>query len=200
LVTDRLHSPGDFSGKLNEAIIAGVDAVQLREKDLSGGSYLQLAQAVKQMTDSQNIPLLINERVDVAIAASCRGVHLGGNSFPLGVVRNFLGSQYLIGKSTHQLEEALSAASDGADYITFGPVYETPSKRKYGAPQGIEKLRVICQKSPIPVFAIGGITESRVKPVMDSGAHGIAVISAVFQASDVSGTVIKFKDALSEYY
>ena len=117
LVTDRLHCPGNFLDRLNEAIIAGVDAVQLREKDLSGGSYLQLAQAVKQMTNPQNIPLIINERIDVAVAALCHGVHLGGSSFPTVAVRKFLGPQYLIGKSTHHQEEVLSGSVDGADYI-----------------------------------------------------------------------------------
>ena len=114
--------------------------------------------------------------------------------------REFLGESSIIGRSTHHVDEALHAADEGADYVCFGPVYATPSKMQYGEPQGIEKLRELCQKSPIPVFAIGGITIDHVNEVMETGAFGIAVISAVFQSKDITGTIRGFQESIEEYY
>jgi len=197
LVTDRINYPEIFFDKLENAISAGVGAVQLREKGLAGASFLQIANRVSKMTSKQNIPLIINDRVDVAIASRSQGVHLPANSFPTAIVRKSLVNSFLVSQSTHDPDEVLTAEKNGADYVTFGPIFETSSKMKYGSPLGIEILRELCQRTSIPVFAIGGITLSTVKPVIDAGAHGIAVISAVFDSQDVSDTVSHFREELN---
>ena len=115
------------------------------------------------------------------------GVHLTQNSIPVNAVRNAVRKKLLIGVSTHSLKEAGEAERGGADFITFGPVYRTPSKLKYGAPAGIDTLKKVCGKMKIPVFAIGGITSRRIKEVRAAGAYGAAVISEIFSAADIKG-------------
>jgi len=199
LVTDRLRCPGNFVEKLNLAIGAGVDAIQLREKDLSGKAYLMLARQIKQMIGERHIALLINDRLDVALTVKSQGIHLPGNSFPVSRIRKILDSTILIGRSTHHIDEALDAAESGADFVTFGPVYATESKMKYGPPVGVENLKKLCHQSPVPVFAIGGITVERTRQVMDAGAFGVAVISALFESPDIPETLRYFNKALTAY-
>jgi thiamine-phosphate pyrophosphorylase len=182
-VTDRQQTAGrSLLDVVRAALDGGVRAVQLREKDLEGGELYQLAVQLRELTLRYQARLLINDRVDVALAVEADGVHLGQTSFPVPVARQLLGPGKLIGVSTHNPEEIAAAA--GADFLVFGPVYATPSKVKYGEPQGLMRLRQALTQSPLPLLAIGGITVERVPEVLGIGAHGIAVISALSAAPD----------------
>lgn len=183
LVTDRHHTAGrPLVDVVHAALDGGVRAVQLREKDLEGGALYRLAAQLRELTAHYQARLLINDRVDVALAVEADGVHLGQMSFPVAVARRLLGPGKLIGVSTHNPEEIAAAA--GADFLVFGPVYATPSKAKYGEPQGLARLRQAVAQSPIPLFAIGGITVEQVAEVLTNGAPGVAVISALSAAPD----------------
>lgn len=177
LITDRKLTD-DLFWVVEEAFKAGVKALQIREKDLSSRELVNLSERLYERARRYKAKVLINDRIDIAVATGLDGVHLGVNSLPVDVVRRKWGD-LLIGVSTHSLEEALEAQSGGADFITFGPVYETPSKIKYGPPKGIEALKEVCSKVSIPVFAIGGINIDNIKEVIEAGAYGVALISAI---------------------
>jgi len=186
LITDRhLIGQRSLTEVVADALRGGVRAIQLREKDLAPQALLQLATEVRTLTLQARAALLINDRIDVALAVGADGVHLRTDSLPTRVVRRVLGSQKLIGVSTHSLDEIERAASEGADFVTFGPVFDTPSKRAYGPPVGIEALAEACRVARLPVFALGGIDRDRVGSVLDAGAHGVALIGAVMAQRDV---------------
>ncbi|NOU09836.1 MAG: thiamine phosphate synthase [Nitrospira sp.] len=197
LVTDR-HLVGglSFSTVLSHAIMAGVPAIQLRERDLPTGELLPLAQEIHSLTAPRAVPLILNDRVDLVLALNLDGVHLRANSLPVSVVRRLIGPNRLIGISTHSVEDVQRANHDGADYIIFGPIFDTPSKRSFGAPLGLEVLADVCRNSMVPIFAIGGITSERVRNVRRAGAHGVAVIGALLTSADISGAVREFSTAL----
>ena len=157
-------------------------AVQLREKDLEGRELYTLAEQLRALTLRYQAHLLVNDRLDVALAVEADGVHLGQNSFLVADARRLLGAEKLIGVSTHSQHEIIAAQK--ADFIVFGPVYYTPSKAAYGEPQGLDRLRAAVAHSAVPVFAIGGIKTERVAEVLETGAHGIAMISAISAATD----------------
>ncbi len=182
-VTDRRHTAGrPLVEVIHAALDGGVRAVQLREKDLEGGALYQLAAQLRALTARYQARLLINDRLDVALAVEADGVHLGQTSFPAAAARRLLGPGKLIGVSTHNPTEIAAAA--GADFVVFGPVYATPSKAAYGEPQGLVRLRQAVALSPAPLLAIGGITAKRVAQVLTTGAHGVSVISALSAAPD----------------
>jgi thiamine-phosphate pyrophosphorylase len=182
-VTDRRHTAGrPLVEVIHAALDGGVRAVQLREKDLEGGALYQLAAQLRALTTRYQARLLINDRLDVALAVEADGVHLGQTSFPAAAARRLLGPGKLIGVSTHNPTEIAAVA--GADFVVFGPVYATPSKAAYGEPQGLVRLRQAVALSPAPLLAIGGITAERVAEVLTTGAHGVSVISALSAAPD----------------
>lgn len=182
-VTDRRHTAGrPLVEVIHAALDGGVRAVQLREKDLEGGALYQLAAQLRALTTRYQARLLINDRLDVALAVEADGVHLGQTSFPAAAARRLLGPGKLIGVSTHNPTEIAAAA--GADFVVFGPVYATPSKAAYGEPQGLVRLRQAVALSPVPLLAIGGITAERVAEVLTTGVHGVSVISALSAAPD----------------
>ena len=184
LITDRFQANGrDLVGVVREALKGGVKAVQLREKDLSASQVFSLARELRKITADHGARLFINDRIDIALAVDADGVHLGAGSVPVATARELLGSGRLIGYSSHRQAEACRAETDGADFVTFGPVYFTPSKAAYGAPRGVEELRAVCSELTIPVFALGGITGETISEVFAAGSHGIALISAVIAAS-----------------
>ncbi len=196
LITDRTLTPG-LESAVEEALSGGVKAVQLREKDMPVRELLETAKRLRKITREYGAMLFINDRVDAALAAEADGVHLGGTSMPPQAVRKICGGGLMIGVSTHSLEEARQAESEGADFITFGPVYETPSKMKYGSPVGLKRLREAVQKIFIPVYALGGIKLPSAPAVLDAGAHGIALISAIFGAGgaeDIKREAEKFME------
>ena len=185
LVTDRRQAPdGDLPAAVGRALEGGVRAVQLREKDLPGGELYALAVTLRRLTARHGARLLINDRADVALAAGADGVHLGVASIPPGEARRLLGRGALVGCSTHNLGELAAAEAGEADFVTFGPVYATPSKAAYGPPVGVEALRRACAAARIPVFALGGVGPENVPEILGAGAWGIGTISAVLAARD----------------
>lgn len=198
LITDRkLFTDQDslFSA-VEEALKGGLKAVQLREKDLGTRDLLNMAYRFKELTKKYNAKLFINDRVDISLAIEADGVHLGQKSIPAQAARKISGKALLIGVSTHSLHEAIEAERQGADFITLGPIYETPSKLRYGDPIGIDVLRKVKSHVLIPVFAIGGIKPDKVKDVVDAGADGVAVISAVLKSDNIKKTVEEFMELL----
>jgi len=185
LVTDRAQTGGrDLLWILEQALEAGVRAVQLREKDLSGRELLILAEKAKKLCQRYRTGLFINDRIDVALEVDAEGVQLGTSSMPIEAARRLLGEEKLIGVSTHSIGEAESAQQAGADFILFGPIYFTASKAVYGAPQGLDPLRKVVEKISLPVYAIGGIREENVAEVKETGIRGVALISAVLGAAE----------------
>lgn len=184
---------------LDEALRSGVGAVQLREKDLAGRELFDLARKTKKLTDTYNAKLFINDRVDVALAVRAAGIHLGENSLPVKDARK-LCDEMIIGRSTHSLQGALNAEAEGADFVTFGPVFKTPSKVRYGPPVGLSSLAEVAREVTIPVFAIGGIKVGNVEEVMTEGApFGIALISGVIEALSPSKASAQFLERTALY-
>lgn len=192
LVTDRSIVPdNDLIGAVEKALRGGVKAVQLREKDLKIRELLDMAYRIRELTARYDAKLFINDRVDVAVAVNADGVHLGRRSMPPSAAR-MVRDGLIIGVSTHSLEEAIGAERDGADFITLGPVFYTPSKAQYGEPLGLDTLKRVCSSVSIPVFAIGGIKTEHIKDVLESGAKGVAVISAILGSRDIKEAAERF--------
>ena len=188
LITDRLsveERGGKLLGVVEEALEGGIKAVQLREKDLGGRELLALALSMRELTSRYDALLFINDRLDVALAAGADGVHLGVASVGAAEARTLVGKEGLIGVSAHCVAEAKSAEAEGADFITLGPVYETPSKSAYGPPLTAAIIREAAGELSIPVFAIGGIRTERVEEVVSAGASGVAVISEILFAEHI---------------
>jgi thiamine-phosphate pyrophosphorylase len=159
------------------AVEARVTLVQLREKELSGRVLFELASAAAQVARGGETRVLVNDRADVARAAGCDGVHLTTRSLGAPVVRRAFGEEFLIGVSAHTLEEARAAREGGADFAVFGPVFDTPSKRAFGPPVGLDALKEAARElSPFPLVALGGVGEEEVKEVLRAGAAGVAGI------------------------
>ena len=180
--------------KIKAAARAGVDWIQIRERDLSGR---ELAALTEEATCAAPAPcrVLVNDRLDVACAVRASGVHLGEQSISVADAIRFLEKRdvprpFLVGASTHSLGAARAAADSGADYVLFGPVFSTPSKAGYGAPQGIERLTEVCRSVLIPVLAIGGITPRNAPACARAGAAGVAAIR-IFQDSADLSTVVR---------
>ena len=185
LITDRRLCPGgDLPGTVTKALEGGVRAVQLREKDLPARELFRLASLLRTLTAVHGARLLINDRADVAMAVGADGVHLGVRSLPPREARGLLGSKAIIGRSTHNAEELRRAVEEGADFVTFGPVYPTPSKASFGPPAGIPALAEACRTARIPVFALGGIGPGNLDEAMGAGSFGIALISGILAAAD----------------
>lgn len=187
LITDRKLFPDQASmlTAIEEALKGGVGAVQLREKDMPTREVLDLAYKVKGLTVKHGAKLFVNDRLDIAMSVGADGVHLGRSSMPVNAERKVVDDRMMIGVSTHSIEEASAAGNEGADFITFGPLYPTPSKLKYGEPVGVGLLKRLRESVSIPVFGIGGIKKDSIEEVMDAGAYGIALISGILAAADV---------------
>lgn len=162
------------------AVKGGVEAVQVREQDLSAAELLALVRELKEVTAGR-AALLVNDRVDVALAVGTEGVHLPGRGLPVGEARRILGGGAVIGRSVHSVREALAAEEEGADYVIFGPVFETPFKLTFGPPQGVTTLRELTAAVQIPVLAIGGMDPERAGEMKAAGAGGIAVLSFLLE-------------------
>lgn len=185
LITDRKSTQGrDLLRVLEQALDGGVEAIQLREKDLSGRDLFQLADRIAALCQRYNAQFFINDRLDVALAVDAAGVQLGRTSLPIETARGLLGAGKLIGFSSHSLEEAKQAEWWKADFILFGPVFFTPSKALYGAPQGLEALKEIVEKVTLPVYAIGGINAVSLPATINTGVYGVALISAIISAEN----------------
>jgi len=211
-VTDRhslrIANPADSLAaliqKIEEVVAAGIDWVQIREKDLPARELASLTrQALRiaakySVNRSSPIRVLLNDRLDVAIAERADGIHLGEKSLPVGetrtliksaVLKQTIGELFMIGASCHSIEAAQAAERDGANYIFFGPIFATPSKERFGAPQGVDCLAQICHVISIPVLAIGGITLENANSCIAAGATGIAAIRLFQNATDPAGSM-----------
>jgi thiamine-phosphate pyrophosphorylase len=185
VVTDRQQTEGrPLLSVIEAALRGGARAVQLREKDLTPRELYPLALEMRQLTQAYGARLLINDRVDLALAVNADGVQLTTISLPGRVARQLLGPERLIGISTHSLAEAQAAVAGGADFVVFGPVFFTPSKVPYGQPVGLDALRAVRAAVELPILAIGGINKVNLEQVLGAGADGIAVISAIISADD----------------
>ena len=180
-------------GRMEIAARAGVDWIQLREKDLPGRALAELLREALRRVPA-GCRIVLNDRLDVACALGAGGVHLGRESLSVEDARRLARGRgatqdFLVGASTHSLAAALSAEKAGADYLVFGPVYATPSKAQYGPPQGIERLREVCHAVSLPVLAIGGITVENARACLEAGAAGIAAIRLFEEARDLGAVV-----------
>ncbi|MBI5044136.1 MAG: thiamine phosphate synthase [Nitrospirae bacterium] len=185
LITDRNQTGGRLLiDVVKEALAGGVKAVQLREKDLPIRELLRLAEEMRKITKETGAMLFINGRMNAAMAVEADGIHIGQSDLPVDVVRKIVGNRFMIGVSTHNIVEAKEAEKGGADFITFGPIYETPSKLKYGKPLGINLLKEARSEVSMPIFAIGGIKLNNIKDIITAGADGAAVISAIIGAKE----------------
>jgi len=195
LVTDSSYTQGQpLSVKVAAAVEGGVDLVQLREKDLAGGPLLAMATAVRDVTHGKAL-LLVNDRVDIALASGADGVQLGEEALPVKAARRIAGHQLLIGRSVHSLEGALEAKAQGADFLVVGTIFHTRSKPEV-RPAGLELLARVARSVKIPFLAIGGVTSSNVAQVMAQGAAGVAVISAVLAPPDTRRAARELKEAM----
>lgn len=194
LITDRKLFKDNFSlfTAIENALKGGLKAVQLREKDLGTRELLPMAYRLREITNAYTAKLFINDRLDIALAVKADGVHLGQKSMPAHAVKKVVQDKLLIGVSTHNLNEAIEAERGGADFITLGPLYETSSKLKYGAPIGVDALRKVKPNVTIPVLGIGGITLDTVREVMDAGADGVALISGILASKNITETTEAF--------
>ncbi|BCV20467.1 thiamine phosphate synthase [Moorella sp. Hama-1] len=176
------------------ARLAGVDYLQLREKDLPAGELYNLARQIKEVLPA-GTRLLVNDRLDVALAAGADGVHLGENSLPPAAARRLLGPDKILGVSVHSVEGARRAAAAGADYLLFGHIFTTASKAGL-PPRGLTTLSEVAANVNIPVIALGGITVDRVTGCLAAGAGGVAVMSAVMAAREPAAAVTALRRAL----
>lgn len=184
LITDRNHCKQPLLHTVKLALEGGVKTVQLREKGLATHELYSLACELRKITSDFKANFIVNDRVDIALAVEADGVHLGWQSLPFPVVRRLVGSEKLIGVSTHNRQEALQAQSCGADYITFGPVFDTPSKAGLLKPTGVEEIKKLKNEIDLPIVAVGGMNGKNVESVLNGGADGIAVISSIMQSDD----------------
>ncbi|MBI5326967.1 MAG: thiamine phosphate synthase [Deltaproteobacteria bacterium] len=198
LITDRHQTGGRLlAAVIEEALKGGIKAVQLREKDLNANELFELAQSIKKLTSQYGAKLFINDRIDIAIAVEADGVHLGQKGFSAKDVKRIF-PKSIVCVSTHSLKEAKKAEQDGADLITIGPLFYTPSKVRYGEPLGVDIIRRVKAEIKIPVFAIGGIKKNNIKDAMGAGADGVALISAIIGAENVRKAVMEIEKSVRE--
>jgi thiamine-phosphate pyrophosphorylase len=196
LITDRTASPRPPADVVEECLAAGLRAVQLREKDLPVREMLGLADTLREATRRHGARLLVNDRADVALAAGADGVQRTHASLPVSALRAISPAGFLVGASVHAAGEAREAVAQGADFVVFGPVYDTPSKQRYGPPQGLAALEAAARAVDRPVLAVGGLTPARVPEVLAAGAAGVAVIGAIYAAPRPADATKAFLDAL----
>src|SRR5581483_4191585 len=188
--SDRIQSLVDF---VAEAASAGIDLIQIREKDLTGRKLFELTDAIVKKVRPLGARVLVNDRIDIAIACDADGVHLASNSIPVEVAMSLLGKNKLLGISTHSLSDVKEAERGGADFVVFGPIFETPSKMKYGPPVGLDSLSEVAANTKLPLIAIGGITEENYHNVLTRGANGIAAIKMFSESDSLSDLVRRLK-------
>lgn len=184
LVADPEHCNGDLVSTVEGALAGGVTMVQLRAKRLSDLEQLQLARRLKARCDLHGVPFLVNDRVDIALAAGADGVHLGVDDLPIESARALGGKDFVIGNSPETNDQVRTAAARGADYLGIGPVFTTPTKADAGVALGLDSFSHRLALGRLPVVGIGGITEANASSVLNAGAAGVAVVSAILKATD----------------
>ena len=196
LVTDRSATSGDLVERVALAVQGGVDLVQLREKDLSGGQLLRLAESLLKAIGG-SASLIVNERADVAVAAGAQGVQLGEDGLPVSAARMTVGSGALVGRSVHSVQAATQAEAEGADFLVVGTMFASRS-HPGEAPAGPGLMRQISEKCRLPLIGNGGITPENAPEVIEAGASGVAVISNILAAPDPKAAAEKLKEAICE--
>ena len=198
LVTNRYQdSVESFLEKIETACRSGVTIVQLREKNLTTNQYYQLAKQVKEITDAYQVPLIIDDRLDVCLAVDAAGLHIGDDELPVSVARKVLGPEKILGVTAKTVKRALEAEEGGADYLGTGAIFPTTTKEN--APITlISTLKTICQRVAIPVVAIGGLTSENIDQLIDTGIAGVAVVRDLMQAEDVEAKTQAFLTKLDD--
>ncbi|MHB7980840.1 thiamine phosphate synthase [Clostridium sporogenes] len=187
LITDRRFLKGrELKKVVEDAILGGVTIVQVREKDVSTREFYNVAKEVKEVTDHYKVPIIINDRLDIAQAINAHGVHLGQKDMHLNIARRILGKDKIIGISVGNIKEALESENNGADYLGIGTIFPTGSKKDVDAIIGIDGLSKIKNNISIPSVAIGGINKTNFKDVLNTGIEGISVISAILDEDDIN--------------
>ena len=198
LVTNRYQdSVESFLKKVETACRSGVTIVQLREKNLTTNQYYQLAKEVKEITDVYQVPLIIDDRLDVCLAVDAAGLHIGDDELPVSVARKVLGSEKILGVTAKTVKRALEAEEGGADYLGTGAIFPTTTKEN--APITlISTLKTICQRVAIPVVAIGGLTSENIDQLIGTGIAGVAVVRDLMQAEDIETKTQAFLTKLDD--
>ena len=198
LVTNRYQdSLENFLEKIETACRSGVTIVQLREKNITTNQYYQLAKEVKEITDAYQVPLIIDDRLDVCLAVDAAGLHIGDDELPVSVARQVLGSDKILGVTAKTVKRALEAEESGADYLGTGAIFPTTTKEN--APITlISTLKTICQRVAIPVVAIGGLTSENIDQLIGTGIAGVAVVRDLMQAEDVEAKTQAFLTKLDD--
>ena len=198
LVTNRYQdSVESFLEKIETACRSGVTIVQLREKNLTTNQYYQLAKQVKKITDAYQVPLIIDDRLDVCLAVDAAGLHIGDDELPVSVARQVLGPDKILGVTTKTVKRALEAEEGGADYLGTGAIFPTTTKEN--APITlISTLKTICQRVAIPVVAIGGLTSENIEQLIGTGIAGVAVVRDLMQAEDIEAKTQAFLTKLDD--
>ncbi|WP_282195172.1 thiamine phosphate synthase [Thomasclavelia cocleata] len=186
LVTDRKWLNGHkLTDDLEKAILGGVTIIQLREKNLSNEEFISIAKDVKKVCQKYHIPLIINDNLEVALAINSDGIHIGQNDIPASIVRKQIGPDKILGVSVHNLKEAFQAKIDGADYVGVGAIFSTETKND-ATNVTLDSLKKICDNIDLPVVAIGGINLDNISKLKDINIAGIAVVSAIMKANDIT--------------
>ena len=198
LVTNRYQdSVESFLEKIETACRSGVTIVQLREKNLTTNQYYQLAKQVKEITDAYQVPLIIDDRLDVCLAVDAAGLHIGDDELPVSVARKVLGPDKILGVTAKTVKRALEAEEGGANYLGTGAIFPTTTKEN--APITlISTLKTICQRVAIPVVAIGGLTSENIDQLIGTGIAGVAVVRDLMQAEDIEAKTQAFLTKLDE--
>ena len=198
LVTNRYQdSLENFLEKVETACRSGVTIIQLREKNLTTNQYYQLAKQVKEITDAYQVPLIIDDRLDICLAVDAAGLHIGDDELPVSVARQVLGPDKILGVTAKTVKRALEAEESGADYLGTGAIFPTTTKEN--APITlISTLKTICQRVAIPVVAIGGLTSENIDQLIDTGIAGIAVVRDLMQAEDIEAKTQAFLTKLDD--
>ena len=198
LVTNRYQdSLETFLEKIETACRSGVTIVQLREKNLTTHQYYQLAKQVKEITDTYQVPLIIDDRLDICLAVDAAGLHIGDDELPVSVARKVLGSEKILGVTAKTVKRALEAEEGGADYLGTGAIFPTTTKEN--APITlISTLKTICQRVAIPVVAIGGLTSENIEQLIGTGIAGVAVVRDLMQAEDIEAKTKAFLTKLDD--
>lgn len=199
VITDSQLLQGRSHIEIAKAAIAGgATAIQFREKDMSTREMIDIAREIRVLTLRTGVTYIVNDRVDVALAVDADGVHVGQDDMPAPLARRLIGKEKILGVSASNLEEALKAEREGADYIGVGSIYSTASKPDAGTPVGLGVLAEIASRVSIPVIAIGGIKEENVGEVIKGGARGVAVISAIVLAPDMEEATRRLRRRIEE--
>ena len=199
LVTDRGLSRGRSTLEIiTAAVRGGATVVQLREKDCSTREFIDQALTIKEFLKDHGVPLIINDRVDVAQAVEAEGVHLGQTDMPLGLAKKILGDSMTIGISAESLQDAIEAEKGGADYLVVSPIFATPTKTDTAPPLGLEGLREIRKAVRLPLVGIGGLNLDNSGEVIRNGADGVAVVSAIVAADDPKAAAVALKQVIIE--